>query len=148
MLICEQCLVSLSPLASDDSVLVAVAILKIDMGCHIAVVDHAYVLLDGPVRHVHLQKFTDSMAKYIQYQADSGAQAVQIFDSWATEQSPLDFEEFSPPYLKQIVDSVKKTHPDLPIILYNYPLCTIANVVFECSSGNLEVLTSQNSSAK
>ncbi|KAJ9539844.1 hypothetical protein OSB04_026350 [Centaurea solstitialis] len=71
------------------------------------------------VLHALLQKFTTSMAKYIQYQADNGAQAVQIFDSWATELSPADFEEFSLPYLKQIVDTtVKQTHPNLPLILY------------------------------
>ncbi|WOL00647.1 uroporphyrinogen decarboxylase [Canna indica] len=70
------------------------------------------------VLHSLLQKFATSMARYIKYQADNGAQAVQIFDSWATELSPVDFEEFSLPYLKQIVDSVKKTHPDLPLILY------------------------------
>ncbi|KAG6471845.1 hypothetical protein ZIOFF_069292 [Zingiber officinale] len=70
------------------------------------------------VLHSLLQKFTNSMANYIRYQADHGAQAVQIFDSWATELSPVDFEEFSLPYLKQIVDSVKKTHPYLPLILY------------------------------
>lgn len=70
------------------------------------------------VLHALLQKFTTSMAKYIQYQADQGAQAVQIFDSWATELSPADFEEFSLPYLKQIVDTVKQTHPNLPLILY------------------------------
>ncbi|CAH9098277.1 unnamed protein product, partial [Cuscuta europaea] len=58
------------------------------------------------------------MAKYIRYQADNGDQAIQIFDSWATELSPVDFEEFGLPYLKQIVDSVKETHPDLPLILY------------------------------
>ncbi|XP_052185767.1 uroporphyrinogen decarboxylase [Diospyros lotus] len=70
------------------------------------------------VLHALLQKFATSMAKYVKFQADSGAQAVQIFDSWATELSPVDFEEFSLPYLKQIVDSVKQTHPDLPLILY------------------------------
>ncbi|KAK6932936.1 Uroporphyrinogen decarboxylase (URO-D) [Dillenia turbinata] len=70
------------------------------------------------ILHALLQKFTTSMAKYIQYQADCGAQAVQIFDSWATELSPVDFEEFSLPYLKQIVDIVKQTHPNLPLILY------------------------------
>lgn len=70
------------------------------------------------VLHALLQKFATSMAKYIQYQADNGAQAVQIFDSWATELSPVDFEEFSLPYLKQIVDTVKQTHPNLPLILY------------------------------
>lgn len=70
------------------------------------------------ILHSLLQKFTTSMARYIQYQADNGAQAVQIFDSWATELSPVDFEEFSLPYLKQIIDTVKKSHPDLPLILY------------------------------
>jgi len=58
------------------------------------------------------------MARYIQYQADNGAQAVQIFDSWATELSPVDFERFSLPYLKQIIDTVKQSHPELPLILY------------------------------
>ncbi|PWA74631.1 uroporphyrinogen decarboxylase protein [Artemisia annua] len=53
-----------------------------------------------------------------EYQADKGAQAVQIFDSWAKVLGPVDFEEFSLPYLKQIVDTVKQTHPTLPLILY------------------------------
>ncbi|CDP13926.1 unnamed protein product [Coffea canephora] len=70
------------------------------------------------ILHALLQKFATSMAKYIRYQADKGAQAVQIFDSWATELSPVDFEEFSLPYLRLIVDSVKQTHPELPLILY------------------------------
>ncbi|KAG4995450.1 hypothetical protein JHK86_032277 [Glycine max] len=73
---------------------------------------------ESKILHSLLQKFTTSMARYIQYQADNGAQAVQIFDSWATELSPVDFEEFSLPYLKQIIDTVKKSHPDLPLILY------------------------------
>ncbi|KAJ6844516.1 uroporphyrinogen decarboxylase [Iris pallida] len=38
-------------------------------------------------------------AEYIKNQADNGDQAVQIFDSWATELSPVDFEEFSLPHI-------------------------------------------------
>lgn len=30
----------------------------------------------------------------------------------------MDFEEFSLPYLRQIVNAAKQTHPDLPLILY------------------------------
>ncbi|KAJ3682895.1 hypothetical protein LUZ60_013122 [Juncus effusus] len=70
------------------------------------------------VLHSLLQKFTASMTSYIQYQADHGAQAVQIFDSWATELSPDDFSTFSLPYLTQIVSAVKLSHPGLPLILY------------------------------
>lgn len=51
-------------------------------------------------------------------QADAGAQVVQIFDSWASHLSPQDFDVFCAPYIRQIVDSVKQSHPDLPLILY------------------------------
>ncbi len=43
---------------------------------------------------------------------------MQIFDSWASHLSPQDFDVFAGPYIKQIISSVKQTHPDLPIILY------------------------------
>ena len=41
-------------------------------------------------------------------QADAGAQAVQIFDSWASELSPQDFDVFAGPYIKQIIASVRE----------------------------------------
>ena len=51
-------------------------------------------------------------------QADAGAQAVQIFDSWASELAPQDFDVFSGPYIRRVVDSVRASHPDLQLILY------------------------------
>lgn len=70
------------------------------------------------VLHSLLAKLAESITTYIRYQADNGAQAVQIFDSWATHLNPTDFEVFSLPYLRQMIRAVKSTHPDLPIILY------------------------------
>ena len=43
---------------------------------------------------------------------------MQIFDSWASNLAPQDYDMFAGPYINQIVDSVKQTHPDLPLILY------------------------------
>jgi hypothetical protein len=43
---------------------------------------------------------------------------VQIFDSWASELAPQDFGVFSKPYIYQIIQSVRKTHPNLQLILY------------------------------
>jgi uroporphyrinogen decarboxylase len=43
-------------------------------------------------------------------QADAGAQVVQIFDSWASQLSPQDFEIFSAPYIKQIISDVRKVN--------------------------------------
>lgn len=70
------------------------------------------------VLHALLDKLADSIADYVRYQADTGAQAVQIFDSWASELEPQDFDIFAGPYIQKIIDSVRKTHPDLTIILY------------------------------
>jgi uroporphyrinogen-III decarboxylase len=47
-------------------------------------------------------------------QADAGAQAVQIFDSWASELAPQDFDVFAGPYIKQIIASVRQVPWSLP----------------------------------
>ena len=71
------------------------------------------------IYHALLDSITDSVITYVKYQADSGAQVVQIFDSWASEFCPADFDKYCLPYLTRIVREVKETHPDLPLILYS-----------------------------
>eukprot|EP00899_Mesostigma_viride_P023909 jgi/Mesvir1/4702/Mv05628-RA.1 len=65
-----------------------------------------------------LAKLAASVTTYVRYQADCGAQAVQIFDSWGAHLTPADFDEFCLPYIQQIVRDVKTTHPSLPLIMY------------------------------
>lgn len=68
--------------------------------------------------HKLLDHFATSIAAYLRYQIDSGAQVVQMFDSWAGQLSPIDYDTFAAPYQKKVVDLVKQTHPDTPMILY------------------------------
>ena len=68
--------------------------------------------------HKLLSKLADAIAIYVRYQIDSGAQVVQMFDSWAGQLSPQDYETFALPYQQQVVRQVKATHPDTPLILY------------------------------
>jgi uroporphyrinogen decarboxylase len=68
--------------------------------------------------HQFLSKLADAIATYVRYQIDCGAQVVQMFDSWAGELSPQDYEVFALPYQQQVVRQVKETHPDTPLILY------------------------------
>jgi uroporphyrinogen decarboxylase len=68
--------------------------------------------------HQFLSKIADAIAVYVRYQIDCGAQVVQLFDSWAGNLSPQDYEVFALPYQQQIVKQVKETHPDTPLILY------------------------------
>ncbi|MCM1982686.1 uroporphyrinogen decarboxylase [Lyngbya confervoides BDU141951] len=68
--------------------------------------------------HQLLSHLADSIATYVRYQIESGAQVVQLFDSWAGQLSPQDYETFALPYQQQIVQQVKQTHPETPLILY------------------------------
>ncbi len=68
--------------------------------------------------HKLLNHFAHSIANYLRYQIDSGAQVVQMFDSWAGQLSPIDYENFAAPYQKKVIALVKETHPDTPMILY------------------------------
>ncbi|MDJ1181690.1 uroporphyrinogen decarboxylase [Roseofilum casamattae] len=68
--------------------------------------------------HKLLGKIADAIGSYVIYQIEKGAQVVQLFDSWAGNLSPLDYEAFALPYQKQIVDKVKAVYPDTPLILY------------------------------
>lgn len=67
--------------------------------------------------HQLLAKLSDSIATYVRYQIDCGAQVVQMFDSWAGQLSPQDYETFALPYQKRVFEQVKQTHPDTPLIL-------------------------------
>ncbi|UKO99056.1 uroporphyrinogen decarboxylase [Nostoc sp. UHCC 0870] len=69
------------------------------------------------VLHQLLAKLADAIAVYTRYQIDSGAQVVQMFDSWAGYLSPQDYDTFALPYQKRVFQQVKATHPDTPLIL-------------------------------
>lgn len=69
------------------------------------------------ILHQLLGKLADAIAIYVRYQIDSGAQVVQLFDSWAGQLSPQDYETFALPYQQRVVRQVKETHPDTPLIL-------------------------------
>jgi uroporphyrinogen decarboxylase len=58
------------------------------------------------------------IATYVRYQIDCGAQVVQMFDSWAGQLTPQDYDVFALPYQQKVVRLVKETHPDTPLILY------------------------------
>ncbi|GJQ11579.1 hypothetical protein GpartN1_g3370.t1 [Galdieria partita] len=68
--------------------------------------------------HQLLEKFSHNLAIYCCYQIESGAQAIQIFDSWAGQLSPIDYEIFALPYQKRVLEQVKSHYPDTPIILF------------------------------
>ena len=55
-------------------------------------------------------------ADYLIKQIDAGAEAVQIFDSWAGALDPIGFKKWSIEPTKRIVELIHVEHPDVPII--------------------------------
>jgi len=47
------------------------------------------------VLHQFLDKLADMIATYVRYQIDCGAQVVQMFDSWAGQLTPQDYDVFA-----------------------------------------------------
>ncbi|BAY88729.1 MULTISPECIES: uroporphyrinogen decarboxylase [unclassified Tolypothrix] len=72
---------------------------------------------DPTILHQFLEKLADAIAVYARYQIDCGAQVVQMFDSWAGQLSPQDYDTFALPYQRRVFEQVKQTHPDTPLIL-------------------------------
>lgn len=66
--------------------------------------------------HSLMEKITACTSLYLQAQARAGAQALQIFDSWAGVLAPCDFEEFALPYVQKIISDLQPT--GLPIIYF------------------------------
>jgi uroporphyrinogen decarboxylase len=63
-----------------------------------------------------LEKITACTISYLRAQAAAGAQALQIFDSWAGVLAPCDFEEFALPYVKRIISALDGV--GVPIIYF------------------------------
>jgi uroporphyrinogen decarboxylase len=68
--------------------------------------------------HGFLQHLTDMLITYVGYQIESGAQVVQLFDSWAHHLSPSQFQEFSLPYANKVTEAVRARYPHVPIIFH------------------------------
>ncbi|MEW6675010.1 MAG: uroporphyrinogen decarboxylase [Nitrospirota bacterium] len=68
-----------------------------------------------------MEKLTATVISYLSAQIKAGAQAVQIFDTWAGILTPGDYEEFALPYVKRVVKALKseqKAESSVPIIYF------------------------------
>jgi uroporphyrinogen decarboxylase len=65
-----------------------------------------------------LDRLADLIGDYAVYQIESGAQVIQIFESWAHQLSPLDFERYAKPSALKVISRIRQVHPDTPIIYF------------------------------
>jgi uroporphyrinogen decarboxylase len=63
-----------------------------------------------------MERLAKIIGEYLNCQIAAGAQAVQIFDSWAGCLAPGDYEQFVQPYTKAVIDAVA---PGVPVINFS-----------------------------
>lgn len=68
------------------------------------------------ILHAFLEHLTEALIVYVGYQIESGAQVIQLFDSWAHHLTPDQFQQFSLPYAERVAAAVKAKYPHVPII--------------------------------
>uniref|UniRef100_A0A8C6L3M2 Uroporphyrinogen decarboxylase n=1 Tax=Nothobranchius furzeri TaxID=105023 RepID=A0A8C6L3M2_NOTFU len=72
--------------------------------------------------HMLLRMLTDVIVEYLLGQVAAGAQALQLFESHAGILGPVQFKEFSLPYLRDIArrvkDKLKEMDQDVPMIVF------------------------------
>ncbi len=66
--------------------------------------------------HTFLELMTDLLTDYLLMQVEAGADAVQLFDTWAGNLSVSDYRQFAAPYTAKIFDRLKTN--GVPTILY------------------------------
>ena len=95
----------------------------------------AWLFRHPEASHELLQAVTDVVVDHLAAQADAGAQALQVFDSWAGILSPQHFAAFALPYLRQIAERLKASHPDVPLIVFargaHYALAALAETSYD-----------------
>ena len=76
---------------------------------------------DPELAHQLLEKLAATVTDYLNAQIDSGAQAVQIFDTWGGVLSAQAYKDFSLRYMAQIVSGLRRENEGrrVPVILFS-----------------------------
>jgi uroporphyrinogen decarboxylase len=86
--------------------------------------------------HLLLTKLSDTVSDYLLFQIESGAQVVQLFDTWAGELNREDYEEFALPYTQRIFEAIGTS---VPRILYLNGCSTLLESMFRSGADVLSV---------
>jgi uroporphyrinogen decarboxylase len=84
------------------------------------------------VAHALLDKTTETTIRYLVAQVRAGAQAIQLFDTWAGLVSAADYATFSLPYVKRVLTAVRAE--GVPTIYFALDAAHAASEVAKCGA--------------
>lgn len=87
------------------------------------------LLYEAPASaHELLGKVARTVAASLIAQVDAGAEAIQVFDSWAGVLAPAEFEAFALRYAAEVIAAVK-AHADVPVIYFVNGVAPVVDLV-------------------
>jgi uroporphyrinogen decarboxylase len=84
-----------------------------------------------------LELLADATAETLAFQIDSGAQAVQLFDTWAGELSAEDYRAWALPWVARAIARLRR--PGVPVILYVNGCAHLVDAMAESGADVLSV---------
>lgn len=72
-----------------------------------------FMTSDPGAWHALMQKISRGLIRFLNAQAEAGADCLQIFDSWAGCLSPADYREFVQPHSRAVIQGI---HKGIPVI--------------------------------
>lgn len=89
--------------------------------------------------HRLMDLLSAGVADYLIAQIDAGAQAVQLFDSWAGILSPDDYTTYVAPHTRAVIAQVRATHADVPVIHFGTETSTLLSAISDCGPDGVGV---------
>lgn len=65
-----------------------------------------------------IDRLVEASIEHLSGQIEAGAEAVQIFDSWAGELPPDEFERWCILPVVRVIEGLRQRHPDVPVIAF------------------------------
>jgi len=73
---------------------------------------------DNKAASMFLERLGEMVGEYGCHQIECGAQVVQVFESWAHQLTPRQFEMYAKPAAKRAIKTMKERYPDVPVIYF------------------------------
>jgi uroporphyrinogen decarboxylase len=95
--------------------------------------------LEPSAMHDLLEKLSVTISEYLILKIKNGADAVQLFDTWASVLSQKDYKEFALPYQQKIISAIRKEYPQTSITLYVNGVANVLDYMIQSGVNCLSV---------
>jgi uroporphyrinogen decarboxylase len=73
---------------------------------------------DNKCISLFMDKLATLIGEYACHQIESGAEIIQVFESWAHQLSPETFTKYAKPAAQKAIRIIKEKYPDVPVIYF------------------------------